>query len=123
MDMTILTSISEGQPLTILESFAAKKPVIATNVGNCAGLILGEQDDFGPAGIQTHIMNVEEIAKAILTLAGDEAMRAQMGENGYRRVMANYRLSDMQETYRSIYQGFAAESGISWSEEPFSIGA
>jgi glycosyltransferase involved in cell wall biosynthesis len=123
MDMTILTSISEGQPLTILESFAAKKPVIATNVGNCAGLIMGEQDSFGPAGIQTHIMNVEEIAKAILTLAGDEAMRTQLGENGYRRVMAKYRLSDMQETYRSIYQEFAAESGISWSEEPFSIGA
>jgi glycosyltransferase involved in cell wall biosynthesis len=123
MDMTILTSISEGQPLTILESFAAKKPVIATNVGNCSGLILGEHDDFGPAGIQTHIMNVEEIAKAILTLAGDEAMRMQMGENGYRRVMAGYRLSDMQETYRNIYQEFAEEAGISWSEEPFSIGA
>lgn len=42
MDMTILTSISEGQPLTILESFAAKKPVIATDVGNCRGLIYGE---------------------------------------------------------------------------------
>ena len=35
MDMTILTSISEGQPLKILDSFAAKKPVIATDVGNC----------------------------------------------------------------------------------------
>ncbi len=35
MDFTLLTSISEGQPLTILESYAAHKPVIATNVGNC----------------------------------------------------------------------------------------
>ena len=39
MDVTILTSISEGQPLTILESYAAHKPVIATDVGNCRGLI------------------------------------------------------------------------------------
>ena len=31
MDFTILTSISEGQPLTILESYAAKKPTIASN--------------------------------------------------------------------------------------------
>ncbi len=30
--MTILTSVSEGQPLTILESYAAHKPVIATDV-------------------------------------------------------------------------------------------
>lgn len=46
MDVTILTSISEGQPLTILESYAAHKPVIATDVGNCYGLIYGESDDF-----------------------------------------------------------------------------
>ena len=38
MDFTILTSVSEGQPLTILESFAAHRPVIATDVGNCKGL-------------------------------------------------------------------------------------
>ena len=48
MDFTILTSISEGQPLTILESFAAHKPVIATDVGNCRELIYGEEGDtFG----------------------------------------------------------------------------
>ena len=59
MDFTVLTSISEGQPLTILEGFAAKKPVVATDVGNCRGLIYGESDDYGAAGILTHIMNVE----------------------------------------------------------------
>ena len=40
MDFTLLTSISEGQPLTILESYAAHKPVIATDVGNCQELIM-----------------------------------------------------------------------------------
>ena len=78
MDLTILTSISEGQPLTILESYAAHKPVIATDVGNCQGLIFGEQDDFGPAGILTHIMNVEEIAQAMIDMARNEPMRLQM---------------------------------------------
>ena len=48
MDMTILTSISEGQPLTILESYAARKPVIATDVGNCRELIYGENDTVTP---------------------------------------------------------------------------
>lgn len=72
MDVTILTSISEGQPLTILESYAAHKPVIATDVGNCYGLIYGESDDFGAAGIVTHIMNIEEIAQAMLDMAANE---------------------------------------------------
>lgn len=103
MDMTILTSISEGQPLTILESYAAHRPVIATDVGNCRGLIYGEGDTFGEAGILTHVMNVEEITAAMVELARDGEKRRQYGENGYRRLMAKYKLTDMQETYHRIY--------------------
>ena len=110
MDLTILTSISEGQPLTILESYAAHKPVIATDVGNCRGLLYGENDDFGEAGILTHIMNIEEISQAIIELANNPERRIRMGENGYKRVMSNYKLSDMKRTYRKIYTEF--EEGI-----------
>ncbi len=106
MDMTILTSISEGQPLTILESYAAHRAVIATDVGNCRGLLYGESDDFGEAGILTHIMNIEEISQAILELANNSERRARMGENGYRRLMKKYKISDMKKTYNEIYTRF-----------------
>ena len=106
MDMTILTSISEGQPLTILESYAAHKPVIATDVGNCRGLIFGEDDGIGPSGILTHVMNVEEITAAMVEMATDEKKRLEYGENGYQRMMKRYKLSDMQGTYRNIYNYF-----------------
>lgn len=109
MDMTILTSISEGQPLTILESFAAHRPVIATDVGNCRGLIMGEGDSFGAAGIVTHIMNLEEISQSILYMAHHPEERRRMGEAGYQRVSARYRSEQMRETYRRIYQGFSRE--------------
>ena len=104
MDMTIVTSISEGQPLTILESFAAHVPVIATNVGNCRGLLYGEDDEFGRAGIVTHIMNIEEIADAIVYLAQNPEMRRQMAEAGYQRLMYKYKIEDMKKTYRKIYR-------------------
>lgn len=116
MDMTLLTSISEGQPLTILESFAARKPVIATDVGNCRGLIMGEGDSFGPAGIITHLMNVEEIARALIYLAHHEKERLQMGENGYNRVISGYRIQRMRGMYRDIYKGFADSMGIVWED-------
>lgn len=118
MDMMILTSISEGQPLTILESFAAHKPVIATDVGDCSGLILGNEgeDDFGEAGIITHIMNVGEITQAILTLAKDEQMRIRMGENGYRRVCAFYRMEHMLKRYGMIYREFAESMQLPWTD-------
>ncbi len=106
MDFTILTSISEGQPLTILESYAAHKPVIATDVGNCRGLIFGEDDGIGPAGILTHVMNVEEITAAMVELATNLQKRLELGENGYRRMMGRYKLTDMQGTYRNIYNYF-----------------
>ena len=109
MDIMLLTSISEGQPLTILESFAARKPVVATDVGNCRGLILGENDDYGEAGIVVRIMHVEEIARAILTLAHDENTRLRMGENGYQRVVSGYRFSYFQDTYRNIYKRLIEE--------------
>ena len=110
MDFTILTSISEGQPLTILESYAAHKPVIATDVGNCRELIFGESgDEFGEAGILTHIMNTSEIADAMVDLAKNEGKRTAMGENGYKRVMAKYRVEMMRDTYRKIYEDLENE--------------
>lgn len=104
MDMMILTSISEGQPLTILEGFAAKKPCIATNVGNCHGLIYGENDPFAAAGIVVPVMNVSEISNAILKMANNLDRTKEMGENGYKRLMYRYKHEYMIDTYRKIYK-------------------
>ena len=51
LDFTILTSISEGQPLSVLESLAARRPCVTTDVGCCRELLEGKEGDFfGPAG-------------------------------------------------------------------------
>ena len=104
MDFTILTSISEGQPLTILEGYAAHKPAVATDVGNCRGLIYGEEgDELGAAGVLTHIMNTEEIANAMVELAQNPDKMLKMGEIGYQRMLSKYQLGQMQEKYQEIY--------------------
>jgi len=121
MDFTILTSISEGQPLTILESYAVHKPVIATDVGNCRELIYGENDGCGTAGILTHIMNVSEIAAAIVELATSTQKREEMGENGFRRVMSRYRIELMKQQYAQIYEKTGWEYGCVYPEEDFKI--
>lgn len=105
MDFTILTSISEGQPLTILESYAAGKPVVATDVGNCRELIFGGVgDEIGTAGILTHVMNVEELTEAIVKMSLQNEERIEMGKRGYQRVNAFFRVEQMKETYRGLYQ-------------------
>ena len=121
MDFMVLTSISEGQPLTILESYAAKKPVIATDVGNCRGLIYGELDDeLGSAGILTHIMNVDEISKAMVELALSPQMRERMGEVGYQRLLSKYKIDDMRKSYINVYKQMADLAGCKWNEDTFS---
>lgn len=109
MDCTILTSISEGQPLTILEGYAAHKPAIATDVGNCRGLIYGENDGIGPSGILTHIMNSQEIAAAMLYMARHPDETKEMGENGYKRLMKRYTLTKMHRRYEEIYKALQKE--------------
>lgn len=120
MDATILSSISEGQPLTILEGFAAKCPAIATNVGNCEGLIYGEGDDnLGAAGIVTDAMSVSGLADAMVKLARSPELAKHMGNVGYQRLMEKYQLSHMKETYHNLYQEMAKISGCTWDDTPF----
>lgn len=102
MDFLLLTSISEGQPLVILEGFAAHKPFIATNVGDCKGLIYGSFDNYGDAGIVVPVMNTAKLTDAILYLADREDICKQMGEIGYKRCL-RYGKADCYNAYRDLY--------------------
>lgn len=120
MDATVLSSISEGQPLTILEGFAAHCPAIATNVGNCEGLIYGEgEDKLGAAGIVTDTMSVAGLADAMVQMARDPEFSRHMGEIGYQRLMNKYQLSQMKATYNDLYQQMADISGATLGSTPF----
>ena len=104
MHVTILTSISEGQPLTILESMAAGRPCIATRVGNCVGLIEDEILGIGAAGVCCTPMSPNAIAAAILKLCSDEELRMRMSRNGKARINTRYLLQNMLDSYHSVYQ-------------------
>ena len=104
MDILLLTSISEGQPLAILEGLASKKPFVATNVGGCKELLFGGQGDhYGQAGYIASVMNYEEIASYTLRLCKDRKLREEMGMNGFNRVKNNYKRSSFINGYRDLY--------------------
>lgn len=104
LDFLLLSSISEGQPLAILEGFACSKPFISTNVGSCRELIEGKSDDvFGPAGYVVPVMHYEEMANYIIKLCLDESLRLEMGENGFNRVSKNYTREFFIASYKEIY--------------------
>ena len=103
MDFTVMTSISEGQPLAILESLAAARPCIATRVGNCPELLCDEKDGLGEAGICCTPMDIKAIARAMETLCNDRELRLTMGENGRKRVKRSFTHEKMNNGYLQIY--------------------
>ncbi|MFJ7825498.1 GT4 family glycosyltransferase PelF [Psychrobacillus sp. NPDC096623] len=110
MDVMILTSISEGQPLAILEGLASAKPFVCTNVGGCKELIYGGPDDtYGAAGFVASVMNYEEIAGYVIKLCQDRKLRETYGKNGFERVKNEYKRSEFIANYREIYHSLGGE--------------
>ena len=104
IDLLVLTSISEGQPLAILEGLACKLPFVTTNVGDCEAIISGQNDDFGPAGRVYPIMDAAGIAHGVIELCENEKLRKAMGESGFFRVARSYTYNSFIEGYEKIYQ-------------------
>lgn len=105
LDFTILTSISEGQPLSVLESMAAGRPCVTTDVGCCRELLEGDREDpFGIAGYCVPPMYREGLAAAMLRMCQNREQIIQMGLNGKQRVAAYYRHEFMMENYRTLYK-------------------
>ncbi|MED1568638.1 GT4 family glycosyltransferase PelF [Bacillus paramycoides] len=113
MDILILSSISEGQPLAILEGMASGKPFVSTDVGSCSELIYGLEDGIGPAGIIVPVMNYVKMAEAIVQLAGDPELRSKMGGNGRKRVADVYTKESFIERYKQIYKNTRV---LKWQE-------
>lgn len=113
IDFTILTSISEGQPFALLESMAARRPVIATDVGCCRELIEGDGgDNLGHAGICVPPMHQSKLLQALIQMCENESLRKTMGLAGQQRVKSYYEISNIMNDYLKVY-----EKGIAiWQE-------
>ena len=105
MDVLVLSSISEGQPLSVLEGFAAHRPYVTTDVGCCRELIYGDSTDtLGTAGAVVAPMDYEAMAREILRLARDYKLRKEMAAVGYERCRRGYTYEHFIASYRRIYE-------------------
>lgn len=107
MDVMVLTSISEGLPLVVLEAFAAGIPCVSTDVGACRELIFGrtpEDKALGKAGRITKILSPHETAAALLALIQNPQEWQKCSLAGRTRAEQYYRMSILLETYRNLYK-------------------
>jgi len=118
LDVLVLTSFSEGQPLVILEAGAAGIPVVASDVGACRELLEGREGadrQLGPGGIVTRLSAPEETAAALVRLARDSELRRRLGDAGRQRMAEFYRASATVSAYRTLYEdaSWQASAGAS----------
>ena len=98
LDLFVLPSRAEGISNTILEAMATGLPVIATRVGGNPDLVVeGETGTLVPAE------NPDALADAILTYAGDPALRQLQGACARQLVEERYTLDRMVQQYMDVY--------------------
>ena len=106
LGLMVLTSISEAQPLVILEAWAAGTPVISTDVGSCREMIEGgstEDRDLGHAGKIVAIADPQATSTAILELLRSPQRWQAAQASGLLRVNHYYTEALMLQRYRDLY--------------------
>lgn len=101
MDICVLCSHREGLPLSILESMAMQKPVVATAVGGIPEVI-----ESGVTGYLHQPGNSDELASAIISLIEDSAKASRIGLTAREHVQQNYSrqifIDEISQAYSDI---------------------
>ena len=97
-DISVLTSLREGFSITVLESMAAGKPVIATNVGRNSEIIEHEKTGFIiPA------QSPENLASYSLNIINNQELAKKMGQEAKKRVL-NFSIDRMVKKTENLYE-------------------
>lgn len=97
-DCFLMTSISEGIPLTIIEAMAAKLPVVSTAVGG-----IPEMVTHGESGLLSEVKDSLSLAKHLFHLSQDRALREAVAAIGREQAESRFSLDGMLSGYRDIY--------------------
>lgn len=98
-DIFIQPSIEEAFGLVFAEAGAKAKPVIATAVGGIKEIVVSQE-----TGILVPPASPKALEKALETLINSTTLRTQYGDNGYKRIVENFSLTNMVDKYIEIFK-------------------
>ncbi|HET6432960.1 glycosyltransferase [Dyella sp.] len=99
MDVFVLSSVSEGYSMALLEAAASGLPMVATDVGGTREIVRdGETGRLVPAG------DPEALASAISSLLEDPDTAGRLARGALDWVRVNGSLATMASRYESLYR-------------------
>lgn len=107
IDVVALTSRNEGSPVALIEAMASGVPVVSTEVGGVADVV-----QHGVSGLLAPMDDAAGIARHILTLLADPALRRTMGQHGRVNVAATYDAGRLVTDIESLYEDLVREKSI-----------
>ena len=97
-DIILSTSENEGMPIALIEAQLASKPVVATNVGGVAEVVINNK-----TGIVTR-KNTEDLAKALEKLINSKALRTSQGKASKAHAAKAFSVEKMIKAHVSLYK-------------------
>lgn len=97
-DCFVLSSTSEGMPISVLEAMAAGLPVVASDVGGVHELVRE-----GETGFLVPAQDAAALARAIRPVLADHHERARLGANGRSDVEATFTVARVRRQHADLY--------------------
>ena len=106
LDCVVSCSISEACPMAVLESMAARLPVISTDVGGARELLNSAPNKHAGIVVQAgdHVM----IAEAILNIIEDKELSVSLGRQGRKIIEESFSLQKACDDHLKLYRSLVA---------------
>jgi len=101
-DVSVLCSLSEGFPNSVIEAMAAARPVVATPVGGVTDAVT-----HGVTGILVPVDDPTPFVDALRMLEADSQLRTRLGEAGREAVRVKFRQEIVIEKLSTLYEMLA----------------